>query len=597
MQLAVQLFQHFCADVSLPTTSVLSWPPESLSASEVAVYLQRHNLIRKFEGSNEVSRDAKKMAIRKFLDANKHSEAMNNDPFMHCESLIDEYLLGEFESSLRRFFDRCVDDARITDNALDHFNAGRPGPGASIATRHTDFYHKMFESRISVTPGLLPIWQYCTTSETVEPLANAFFFARERYGVEVVEASKVSVVPKTVDVGRAIGTEPSANMWMQRGLSAQIEAGLQWVFGLDLADQQDKNRILAQYGSITDLLVTLDLESASDTISLSLLRFIPKWFRDFLLLYRCENVRVGKSDQKLHMISTMGNGFTFSLMTLIMACVVDASARLSGVRLTRWSHGTAPVSRITDDLLSMHPGNWGVFGDDIICPKSIEPSVQRLLKLLGFKVNQSKSFVTGPFRESCGGDYFRGEDVRSVFVKHLEKRADLFVAFNSLVSWSALHGVPIPRTLVFLYKLLERNDEVKQSSKIPWVPMHCNLEEGINCPSRLLRIDHPKDENGSLEYEKWDSSPSLVVVDRTTVAWKKRLHKRGRIKNLFGLSQALLYGAIRGGTLAVRINDRSQLKYKSTRCVTPNWDMQCHKVGRTSPDPGRVIDVLESVLF
>jgi len=68
------------------------------------------------------------------------------------------------------------------------------------------------------------------------------------------------------------------------------------------------------------------------------------------------------------------------------------------------------------DILSLR-GEVRVYGDDLIVPVDYVRSVIDVLELLGFKVNTGKSFWNGKFRESCGGDYYDGEDVTPVRVR------------------------------------------------------------------------------------------------------------------------------------------------------------------------------------
>ena len=73
------------------------------------------------------------------------------------------------------------------------------------------------------------------------------------------------------------------------------------------------------------------------------------------------------------MVSSMGNGFTFELMSLILLGV------------TRF-----------------YSANSSVFGDDIIVPLDVAPEVVEAITGLGFLVNKRKSFFDGITRESCG---------------------------------------------------------------------------------------------------------------------------------------------------------------------------------------------------
>jgi hypothetical protein len=582
MRNATTLFNTVRADLGL--TANHNWGPD-LEARDVARHLLILNITRKFEGDEPVSKAATSAAIAKFMQANQASRdfvMMGN-----VNTSIDELLVGEFESSLQRFFSRSIDNAIISDSYLDHFGLGMPGPGASNGTKNTDFLHKMFGEPVTLTSGLAAIWAACTTSETYDAINSAFFLAEREHGIKVVAGSKVSVVPKTYDVGRTIASEPSANMWMQRGLSVQLEKAVSWYFGFDLSNQQDKNRLLAQWGSIRDDLVTIDLESASDRISLSLLERFPSWFRVIVERYRspvCE--MPDGSTVKLDMISTMGNGFTFSLMTLIMSCVVDAVARLSGIKLTRWRH--AHASDLDGDKLPLVPGNWGVFGDDIICPSEIYLRVVRLLELLNFKVNDSKSFVKGKFRESCGGDFFAGEDVRPVFIKHLETRADLFVAFNSLSRWSALHGVLLGRTLRLLLKW------IGDTSKV--IPLHCNDDQGIKVPKRFLGSHPNLDENGSIRYNCY--IPVSVTIEIQTCELDHATRRRlSPVRNRWAISQLFVAGVIRGGSVTIRQKDRKSIRYRTTPMVSPCWDHVGRRAGRFSPVPEHLMDVLELAFF
>jgi len=53
-----------------------------------------------------------------------------------------------------------------------------------------------------------------------------------------------------------------------------------------------------------------------------------------------------------------------------------------------------------------------VYGDDIIVRKSVYEPLIELLAYLGFTTNSRKTFSSGPFRESCGADWYEGKDVR-----------------------------------------------------------------------------------------------------------------------------------------------------------------------------------------
>jgi hypothetical protein len=101
---------------------------------------------------------------------------------------------------------------------------------------------------------------------------------------------------------------------------------------------------------------------------------------------------------RLQKFSSMGNGFTFPLQTLIF-------------------YSLAWALQPAIEVGPQRPQVAVAYGDDIIVPSDVAPKLAELLRYVGFKVNAEKSFWEGPFRESCGKDYFLGVDVRPWFAK------------------------------------------------------------------------------------------------------------------------------------------------------------------------------------
>jgi hypothetical protein len=95
----------------------------------------------------------------------------------------------------------------------------------------------------------------------------------------------------------------------------------------------------------------------------------------------------------------MGSALTFPIEAIVFTTIA-----LMGV----WSsEGQRPTLRTAK-------GRVSVYGDDIIIPVDATADVIGTLELFGFKVNRSKSFWSGYFRESCGKEYYRGHDVSVV---------------------------------------------------------------------------------------------------------------------------------------------------------------------------------------
>jgi hypothetical protein len=217
--------------------------------------------------------------------------------------------------------------------------------------------------------------------------------------IVVVPAERFATVEKTYKIRRPIGIQPSLNLWFQLGVGGWMKTQFKSKWKLDLTNQQ-RNRDLAELGSKYDSLVTIDLTSASDLISYELVCYLLEHVPEFLAYIK--DLRVAYSEypgvsMKNEKFSSMGNGYTFELETLIFTAAVRAVYRMRDIPLT--------------DV------NWAVYGDDMIVEKECAPELIKLLTTFGFSINTDKSFLSGPFRESCGADFFDGVPVRNFFIK------------------------------------------------------------------------------------------------------------------------------------------------------------------------------------
>ncbi len=352
------------------------------------------SLLKKFKDG--VSTKADELAINKFLSVN--SEVKSWQP---CWSSYEDELIGSLRFELYRFF-----EPLCSLGFQDILDLGYPGPGASAGVKGTDPFTKLFEGPVTYSsPTILAHYKYWACGSSHYSFAESY--RDNNYGSTHIEYSKLACVPKTVEISRTICSEPSLTMLFQLGLGKHIERRLKAFYGIDLADQQVVNRALARVGSLPfgPRFATIDLESASDRNSLEMIRyFLPKEIVRLLELYRSRMTRLPNSSfVELNMLSSMGNGFTFPLMTALFCASVSAVYR---------SLGFEPIGR------GPHT-NFAVFGDDIIVYPETVVRLKRLLAVLGHKVNTEKSFETGPFRESCGADWFDGQPVRGVYCRSL----------------------------------------------------------------------------------------------------------------------------------------------------------------------------------
>lgn len=237
---------------------------------------------------------------------------------------------------------------------------------------------------------------------------------------------------------RSIAIEPSGNVYFQLALGSAIRARLRRS-GLDLDNAHLNHRKMAQESSVDGRFATLDLSNASDTLCKNLVKVL---LRDTPWLERLEDLRSPKTlvDGKwvvLEKFSSMGNGYTFELETLVFLGICAECLKLSGIQ----------------PLLGV---NLTIFGDDIIIPTECVRLVTSALAWCGFTTNSSKSFSTGYFRESCGGDYYDGDPVRGVYVKSRLARdpAGVFTAYNGLVRFESDVEVSLSSVKNYLLSLL-----------------------------------------------------------------------------------------------------------------------------------------------
>jgi len=460
-----------------------------------------------------------------------------------------EMLLNGFKSAVHSFWSRRQKDipypVPLFDNPLDLLAKAKIGPGANIEARGGDFYTKFFASPLTCTSESLYNWykrfigQFPSWLDAEEKRIESFGGPRK------VSGSRLSFVPKNDKISRCICTEPTLNTYFQLGLAAHLESRLNERYGISLSSQQFKNRDLARLGSITDNLITLDLSGASDSISLSMLRlFFPSDFVRWLEMFRCTETQIpGLGTQELFMVSSMGNGYTFPLQTMIFSCVVASAASFRGIPL-------GP---------SRSSNSWGVFGDDIICPRELTRDVIDLLTLLGFTINSDKSFVEGPFRESCGADFYLGTNIRGIYLKSLLTPSSRYVAINQLLRFETQTGIALKRLVGRLIGSL----------KGPYLSLRCppweSRDAGIHAPLRFSILRKDRDTQSQIYFCLVPHLPKIYIREEDIVV--PRSQKR-RLYNPNGLYISFLQRSVNSSTIGVRTNI---IKWKRKRRIAPYW--------------------------
>lgn len=234
----------------------------------------------------------------------------------------------------------------------------------------------------------------------------------------IVEGSRATTVPKSDSIRRMIAIEPTGNMFLQQGLMEMMYDRMRRV-ALDVELLPERHRRRAKRASITSEEATIDFSSASDCVAIELLRWLipPKWF-DCLNAVRSPYIIIDGEKCELNMFSTMGNAGTFPLETLVFWTLGHA-CRLQELRTLSSFPEWKDLKKVS------------VFGDDCIVPAYMAADFMSVCESVGFIVNKEKSFIDGGgFRESCGGDYLRGFDVRPYCVK-----APTSVSINNVEPW------------------------------------------------------------------------------------------------------------------------------------------------------------------
>ncbi len=271
------------------------------------------------------------------------------------------------------------------EELIDHCRWG-PGATTSIKNPRTSVYEKYLEP---VTGSGRCLTLFGPLVDQV-PLWKSF--QRGFYGV--CDHNKVVLVPKDAKTLRSIAAEPSFDTFIQLGIGRLMRRALLRK-GVDL-NSQETNQDLARYGSLTGKVATIDMSMASDTASSVVIEeLFPTDWLVAMKACRSAHWRMGGLSGVYSKFSSMGNGYTFEMETILFYATARAVA--SELGLPWWE-----VTAYGDDL------TIGVEGAELL---------STVLSFMGFSVNRSKSYDSGPFRESCGKDFFLGVSVRPYFIR------------------------------------------------------------------------------------------------------------------------------------------------------------------------------------
>lgn len=369
-----------------------------------ASFLRKADFLKTGIDTKAVALDSFRAAEEQCGMTNRRFDDLSLDPLFKETNV---YLL----SACKRKIEKILANDRDQDGVCSTLNpefveevltSGGFGPGAStsITGSDTSQYRKFYKERqvsaqlyhlaSAVLPKAFPLW---------------YRDGAIKKGLRLRGYSKVITVPKNAKTDRTIAVEPGVNLYFQKAFGGMIRSRLRKC-GLEL-NSSEKNEQLARRGSVTNDVATVDFSAASDTIAFSIVReLLPTLWFQLMDMARVPCYELDNTVRTFEKFSSMGNGFTFELETLIFYAAALVVTELCG---------------LDTNLVS-------TYGDDVTIPSLAYPMYVEFTSFLGFTVNKRKSYESGPFRESCGSYWFNGVDVKPFFLK--EKSVKITEVFN-----------------------------------------------------------------------------------------------------------------------------------------------------------------------
>jgi len=378
----------------------------------------------------------------------------------------------------------------------------RHGPGV-VSTRER-LWDKYRWTNISRTiTEVYPMYEYFYSS-----LGHVCDCYKDNLVTEEPKAAKVSLVPKDSRGPRLISCEPVDFQWIQQGLGRAIVRHVEQhpltKWNVRFTDQSVNQRG-ALLGSYTGKYATLDLNEASDRVSIGLVRLLfPEHIVRCLMACRSHGTELPDGRVlNLHKYAPMGSSLCFPVLSLVVWAILTAGAPDDDTR-----EGIA------------------VYGDDVIVPTHYASNAIEQLESFGLKINRDKSCISGLFRESCGMDAFNGTPVTPVRLKTVWSSTPSPEVYTAYIDYcNQLYG----RQYYTTYDLIVGSLRAIYGP-IPGKDMH------LHCPSL---VDVPLSERPSKsrtnpflqrkEYRVWDvKSPK---VNRRIDGWSMLLRFFAEVAN------------------------------------------------------------------
>lgn len=342
-------------------------------------------------------------AVDKFLETERACHSVNR----RMRSIQTNSGLSVSDMAYIDRLDRWKEKVRIVLGKVPEYLEPQFSGGSTTSTARLE--STIFD-KLSMTPERYGHSKWVMDTMFYDSRWGDVAHQRRLYPTEAT-GNQYFTVPKNGLTDRSCCQEAVVNLAYQLAVGQVIRRRAFKALNIDLNHGAALHQELARAGSLYGHVATLDLSSASDRWARELVRYLlPSDWRVLLDSLRATHTLFGARRLYLEKFSSMGNGFTFELETVLFA--------------------TLALVVQEEELIA---GEIHCYGDDLIVPVALGIPLAAALAQMGHSLNLDKSFLEGPFRESCGGDYHSGVAVSTAKLESLpEEPRDWMSLANNL---------------------------------------------------------------------------------------------------------------------------------------------------------------------
>lgn len=369
---------------------------------------------------NKLKKECKDARQRKAIEAFLQCEAD-----LHCVRLSTWKYRKDYRDIARIVFSGLFNV--LQENLFDDGLIPKHGPGAVVEklSGNAKFGSRTWTRRLS---RAMPPDNYL--------FSNSEAWLEEHGQLTILDQKdeqpvKVMFVPKTQKSPRVIAIEPVHMQYAQQAFMKPLVELIEQdpILGKSIHFTDNSiNGSLARASSMDRKFATLDMSEASDRVHAALVSDL------FSISHRdlCSAIFAARSKTAqlpdgrviaLKKFASMGSALCFPMESMVFftLCV------LAGLMYTGKSASQPCIKDVASKIT--------IFGDDIIVPAAWSGMCSNVLESVGLRVNHSKSFSRGYFRESCGTDAYKGHLVTPVYVRTSAPKA--YHDTDELLSWAA----------------------------------------------------------------------------------------------------------------------------------------------------------------